>query len=613
MGLGVNANGQLGDGTTTRRTTPVQVLGPGGAGTLSGVQRISARNHTVAVMTDGTVWAWGDNEYGQLGDGSTVNRTTPVQVVGPGGAGFLTGVRSVGAGLHFTVAVKNDGTVWAWGGNWGHTLGDGTSTSSTTPVQVVGQGGTGFLTGIEAVSSYQGHTVALATDGAAWAWGGNVNGLLGDGTTTVRDAPIQVVDADGIGFFENVQEIRAGDSHTIAVKTDGTVWSWGRGQYGQLGDGSSGYSKWPVHVLGPKGMGFLEVPQATAASRTHSVALMTDGTVWAWGDNGSGQLGNGTGIDSKTPIQVLGPGGAGVLDQIIAIAAGYSPFNVALKGDGTVWTWGQNIYGQLGYGLTGGRTTPVQVKGLDGVGYLTGIQAVSAGDSHTVALKTDGTVWAWGQNHMGQLGDGTETDSTTPVQVVGPGGSGVLTDVRYIEAGYSYTVVIKTDDTVWAWGDNSSGQLGDGTNTDRKTPVQVVGVGGTGYLTDITMISAGWEHTVALKTDGGIVAWGLNQDGQLGDGTTIFNRKTPAPVVGPDGTGIFTDALMIVAGNSHTVALRADDTVWTWGRNFWGQLGNGRLGEDTVPGQVIGPDGNGFLTGVTAVAAGSSHTIAIQP
>jgi len=391
------------------------------------------------------------------------------------------------------------------------------------------------------------------------------------------------------------------------------VWSWGRGQYGQLGDGSSGYSKWPVHVLGSEGIGFLEAPQAAAASQTHTVALMTDGTVWAWGENGSGQLGNGTGIDSKTPIQVLGPGGAGFLTGIVGIAAGYSEFNVALKDDGSVWTWGQNIYGQLGYGLTGGKTTPVQVKGPGGVGYLTDVQSVSAGGSHTVALKTDGTVWAWGHNNTGQLGDGTETDSTTPVQVVGPGGSGVLTDVRYVEAGDSYTVAIKSDNTVWAWGDNGSGQLGDGTNTDRKTPVQVVGIGGTGFLADTQVVSAGGRHTVALKADGSIVAWGLNQDGQLGDGTTIFNRKTPAPVVGPDGTGTFADAETIVAGDSHTVALKADGTVWTWGRNFWGQLGNGMLGETTLPEQVIGPNGDGFLSGVTGIAAGFSHTMAILP
>ena len=197
------------------------------------------------------------------------------------------------------------------------------------------------------------------------------------------------------------------------------------------------------------------------------------------------------------------------------------------------------------------------------VGGLSGVAAIAAGGRHTVVLKNDGTVWAWGNNSDGQLGDGTAINRKTPVQVSGLGG------VTTAAAGSSYTVVLKNDGTVWAWGYNNSGQLGDGTTTNRKTPVQASGLGG------VTAIAAG-GHTVALKNDGTVWAWGYNNSGQLGDGTTT-NRKTPVQVGGLSGIAA------IASGNEHTVALKNDGTVWTWGDNYDGQLGNGGAGYYALP------------------------------
>jgi len=270
------------------------------------------------------------------------------------------------------------------------------------------------------------------------------------------------------------------------------------------------------------------------------------------GGNGYGQLGNGTTIDRHTPVLVSS------LSGVAAIAAG-EVHTVVLKQNGTVWAWGWNWSGQLGDGTQTERHTPVQVSGLSNV------TAIAAGSSHTLALKEDGTVWTWGNNSKGQLGDGTTTERDTPVQVSG------LSNVTAISAAWDYTVALKQDGMVWAWGNNGNGQLGDGTTTDRHTPVQV-----SGLSTNVSAISAGDYYMAARKLDGTVWAWGDNGSGQLGDGTTI-ERHTPVQVSG------LSNITAISARGAFTVALKQDGTLWAWGYNAVGQLGNGTQTNSSIP------------------------------
>lgn len=289
--------------------------------------------------------------------------------------------------------------------------------------------------------------------------------------------------------------ISSGYWHTVALRSDGTVWTWGSNLYGQMGDDSRERHT-PTQVNGLNGV------TAIAAGEQNTVALKSDGTVWAWGNNDWGQLGDGTTSFRRTLVQVSG------LIGVTAISAG-ALHTVALKADGTVWVWGWNSHGILGEGTTMNRHAPVQVSDLAAV------TAISAGQTHTVALKSDGTVWTWGGNFSGQLGDGTMTLRTVPTPVSG------LTGVSAISAGWQHTVALRSDGTVLAWGDNHWGQLGDDTTTAHLTPVRVSG------LTGVTAISAGgWYFTVALRHDGTVWAWGNNVFGLLGDGTTT-NRLTP--------------------------------------------------------------------------------------
>jgi len=334
------------------------------------------------------------------------------------------------------------------------------------------------------------HTLALKDDGTVWAWGSNLDGQLGDGTTrNTRIAPVQVH-----GLY-NAVSIAAGLHHSIALTCDGMVWAWGWNDFGRLGDGTRQSRATPVQVRG------LYNVVSVATSNAHSVALRSDGTVWAWGWNIHGQLGDGTWTSSDTPVQAQG------LDNVISVAAGWG-HSIALRSDGTVWAWGAGWNGQLGDGTAECSNTPVQVQGLANV------VAVTAGDSYSVALRDDGTVWAWGWNSNGQLGDGTTESSNMPVQVQG------LTDIAAVAAGSSHSIALRADGAVWAWGWNHNGQLGDGTLTSRTIPVQTLD------LSNVISVAAGLNTSIVLMSDGTVWGWGHNNLAQLGIGATI-SRHIP--------------------------------------------------------------------------------------
>lgn len=367
----------------------------------------------------GQLYAWGINGDGQLGDGTTVNKLTPVQVHGPDDVGFLTDIIEVDSGR--SLAIKSDGTVWAWGLG---PLGDGTVYSSLTPVQVHGLDDVGFLTDIIAVSSHYGQRFAIKSDGTLWAWGENYDGELADGTLDDRLTPVQVHGEGDVGFFTDVTAIECGGNHSLALRSDGTVWAWGSNEYGQLGNGTHNFNALltPIQVHGPDNVGFLTGIKAIACGYYVNFALKLDGTVWGWGASnyGTSGVGDGTTVDRFTPTQVHGSDDIGFLADITTISIDYRHC-LALKSDGTVWTWGVNPYGELGIGTLSNRSVPTQVHGLGDIGFLTDITTISSGDHHCLAAKLDGTVWAWG---AGPLGDGTVDDHSTPVQILNlPGAS----------------------------------------------------------------------------------------------------------------------------------------------------------------------------------------------
>ncbi|MES2933640.1 MAG: hypothetical protein V4805_09155 [Pseudomonadota bacterium] len=326
--------------------------------------------------------------------------------------------------------------------------------------------------------------------------------------------------------FASAVQVAAGRSASIAIDTDGSLLAWGDNYYGEIGDGTVIDSNLPLKV----GSGFVQVDSAFG----HTVAVKSDGSLWAWGANDSGQLGDGTKVNKLYPT-LVGNG-------FVSTSASYQ-FSLAIKANGSLWAWGANGSGQLGDGTTQGHIVPVQIG--------TGYEQVSTGLDHTVAVKADGSLWTWGHNSSGQLGIGTFIPHYSPVQV----GSGFVS----ASAGYQYTLAVKADGTAWAWGNNSQGQLGIGTaGTAHNTPQLI----GSGYAT----VAAGDGHSAGIKSSGELWAWGSNGSGEVGDGTTTL-RDSPV-LVGTSFKGV-------AIGSDHTVALKRDGSVWTWGGNFSGQLGDG--------------------------------------
>ncbi len=375
-----------------------------------------------------------------------------------------------------------------------------------------------------------------------------------------------------LASISSADSINCGSMHSLAVTGDRNLWSWGGNGAGQLGYETLVEPEPDSKGWIPKRIEALSNITKVACGRLHSMAVSSEGSVWGWGLNSHGQLGDGTTTSRSTPHTIA------ELSSVVSIACG-AEHSAAVLADGSVWAWGANARGQLGDNTTETRSFPVRVKNIEG------IRSVGAGSSgfHTLALANDGTVWTWGANSRGQLGDGTTNAAFSPVRVTG------IQDVVSVSAGSAHSIALKSDGTVWAWGDNSLGQLGDGRgggelDTDSSfsaIPVQVAG------LSNILKATAGGNaHSLAIDSEGMVWAWGDNKYGQIGDGEGGGGvedcRTIPVHVIS------VLDAVEIACGDYHSMAVRLDGTVWTWGKDEYCQLGDGQTNNTATPVQAVG-------------------------
>jgi alpha-tubulin suppressor-like RCC1 family protein len=377
-------------GTFKIRAQAVNGFGPG---------RLTEFDTGHLIYAGAELYVWGQNDSGQVGDDSALDRSSPVQV------GALTTWASVAGGSGFggsdtSLAAKTDGTLWTWGAaSFGRLGNNNTTVAKSSPVQI------GALTNWQQVTGGSYHNAALKTDGTIWAWGLNSNGQLGQNDTDARSSPTQT------GALTNWAQIAAGYSTNVAVKTDGTLWAWGRNSSGQAGNNSA------LNVSSPVQIGSLTTwSQVAGGWRAFNAAIKTDGTLWTWGANPNGQLGDGTVVYKSSPVQV------GSLTNWAQVSCG-SGHVAAITTGGALYAWGLNNNGRLGDGTTVAKSSPVQI------GALTNWLQTANGYYSGNALKTDGTLWTWGRNNEGQLGDNTLVDRSSPIQI------GALT--TWLKVGYN--------------------------------------------------------------------------------------------------------------------------------------------------------------------------------
>jgi len=337
--------------------------------------------------------------------------------------------------------------------------------------------------------------------------------------------------------------ISAGLNHSLAIMEDGTLWAWGNNDNGQLGDGTTTERSYPVMVM--------ENVAYVSAGDSHSMAITKDGTLWAWGINGRGQLGDGTTNERHYPVMIMA--------NVISVSAG-STHTIAIQRDGTLWTWGANTRGQLGDDLQPVRQHPTMV--------LEEVVAASASNDFTMAVRENGSIWAWGANNLGQLGDGSTSNrrNTTPTRVADVYNDRVVSDVVSVTTGRNYTMIIRSDNSLWTWGVNNAGQLGDGTNETSHFMVMI--------MNDVISVSGNTSHTAAVRSDGTLWAWG---DDNLG----VTQRQSNSPLM-------ITENMRVVSvGESHTIALDNDGVLWAWGNNSQGQLGNNTNESSRTPVRIM--------------------------
>ena len=676
---GKNDYGQLGVGDTTNRNTSVQVKIDENT-YLENVIKIDVTdNTTIALTKTGEVYAWGKNEFGELGLGDRTYRSYATRVKGIDGNGYLENIIDVANGDENSYAIDKNGNVYGWGDGNYHQI-DDTETSRTTPTQM------SDCTNAISVSAGECFVEIMQSNSNVVARGYNYYGQLGYGDTAEKPTGAHIVGND-------INKVSAGNDATLIIREDGTVWAAGRNRYGELGLGDTSNRASFTKLTLDDGT---EI-KAKYGELNSSVTtiLGKDGKVYATGYNGYGQLSNGTTTNSLKLKPMLNSDGTEVTDAIlIKIGEMYElDRNTGIvRKDGTVWVSGDNIYGQIGNSgntsatylskmgdgflnypekvITVGvdksqkinpllfniqddmnvytdSTTKVgtlnyeiedsNVAELTTLGMITGKQQgitkikvtdtstkrttsiwvkvvndsniqVSLGYKFSLALKQDGTVWSWGQNNNGELGLGNTTEYSEPQQI-----TDIKEKITDVKTGYYHSIALTEKGEVYTWGYNGNGQLGNGTREDSLVPVKVTG------LENIAKVNAYKYMTIALTQNGEVYAWGsgygakpvkLNFTRKIIDvsGNLVLaeNRKA----YNLDETKSYgKDLIKVVAGYNHYLGLTSDGEVYAWGSNSYGQLGNGNNTSSSTAVKVVTPDGKSNMTNIVDISAGDSYSI----
>lgn len=561
---GENYDGELGNGTNIDSNKPIKIM--------DNVKFVAVGDKFTAVIKDdGSLWTFGSNEYGRLGIGTFDNNSyKPIKI--------MDNVKLVSAGSNHAAALKNDGSLWTWGYNGHWQLGYMTTGGFVNKPQKA-------MDNVKSVSVGGDNTAVIKTDNSLWTFGRNLEGQLGNGTRDYVDKPIKIM--------SDVKSVSVSSGHTAVIKNDGSLWTWGFNQNGQLGNGTFTSSYKPIKVM--------DNVAAVTNNSFETAAIKTDGSLWLWGGNSCNIIQDGRdGEAIKKPFKVM---------ENIASVDIVASHHVVVGLDGSLWNWGENDGNQLGEDLGDGHTsTPIKVmeatNNAPSVAIMplvsldsnitvisAGVKMISAKWGHTALVGNDGSLWLWGYNENGEIGNDTEISNVVPVKV--------MSDVKYASAGEQNTAVIKTDGSVWTFGNNTRGQLGNGkidkVNGFHYKPIKV--------MENAKTVVSGYKYTAAIKTDGSLWVWGGDGGLKYANSKYVNDKNYMKPVK------IMDKVKSVDLGMNYMAVIKTDNSLWLWGANGAGQLGNGKIGGDWSNSSLVPVK---IMDHVKAVSLGLRHTMAIK-
>jgi len=590
---GRNTSGELGIGTTLARSNvPIAVKTTGTPMDGKVVKQVEGGgryegSHSIALASDGTVYTWGLNQYGQLGNNTTTNSRSPiaVQVAGTPLAGKT--IVQIAAGADHSLALDSDGALYAWGSNAYGQLGNGTMTNSSVPVAVKIAGTPLAGKTIVQIAAGANHNMVLTSDGAVYTWGWNYHGQLGNNTKTNSNTIVAVQTISTPIAGKKIVKIAAGQGHSLALTDDGMVYAWGRNDTGQLGNNATTDAMLPVAVtVTGTPMSNKTIVEIASGAR-HSLAIDSSGKVYAWGHNGSGQLGNNSTVNALTPVAVQAPADKNIIQ--VSGSGWLGASSSALTSNGAVYSWGRGFDGQLGDGTNNDSSVPVitTINLVDTPSTPTHVMA-KPGDT-TAIISWQAPIVSGGQNITGYV---------LQYQAVG---ASSWTTINVAAAATSHTITGLTNDQTYRirLAAKTTAGTGDFSNvvlvTPHAKPVitnispaigpvaggQNVTITGTNFMPKgkkIVQTANSNGYSLALSADGTVYTWGRNEYGQLGNGVTATNSPVPVAVK-TAGTPMEGKTIVQISAKVwYALALASDGTVYSWGFNSWGQLGNGTSG-----------------------------------
>jgi len=363
------------------------------------------------------------------------------------------------------------------------------------------------------------HSIALSSKGRVFSWGNNAKGQLGDGTSTRKLTPVEITNQFDLAEDEVISFITLGERHSAALTSKGRLFTWGWNFYGRLGNGTTTSSLFPIDITSHFNLHSNEVITEVSLGVSHSSAITSEGRVFTWGDNAGGQLGDGTLSNKSSPMDITAKLNLSSGEKAISISLGYV-HSAVLTTEGRVFTWGNNTYGQLGNGTNNIQVNPVDITTHFSLSTGEKIKSINLGEYHGIAVTSNNRVFTWGNNLKGQLGDGSNVNQSTPTEITNQFNLTTNETIELMSLGISHSIVVTSEERVFAWGDNSNGQLGDGTNVNQSSPKDITSQFNLVSQEKFRLLSLGESHSTLLTTYGKIIIWGDNVDGKLGDNTT---------------------------------------------------------------------------------------------